>query len=198
MGCMVQRESLIVFFCWLVQSLNWGLDRALDYYYQRPDWWRNLVRKSMQIDFSWDVSAEQYVDLYKQVLAKARARQVSYPTNLYDRLATVKYLLGANLTSCYPFFFGLYVVIFHCHSTILVVSFLGKILVPVLAGPNFSTELSTVPSIFCHCCEIGWKFYVLHSMHVSFLFLFVLNYHSIFCFGKASLESCEFVFVQTR
>lgn len=57
-----------------MQSLNWGLDRALDYYYQRPDWWRNLVRKSMQIDFSWDVSAEKYVDLYKQVLAKARAR----------------------------------------------------------------------------------------------------------------------------
>lgn len=55
-----------------VQSLNWGLDRALDYYTQRPEWWQDLVRKAMLIDFSWDASADQYVDLYKKVLSKVK------------------------------------------------------------------------------------------------------------------------------
>lgn len=27
-------------------SLNWGLDRALDYYSQRPEWWQDLVKKA--------------------------------------------------------------------------------------------------------------------------------------------------------
>ena len=57
---------------WLVQSLNWGLDRAVDYYFQRPEWWQDLVRKAMLIDFSWDTSADQYVGLYRQVLSKAK------------------------------------------------------------------------------------------------------------------------------
>jgi len=58
--------------CWLVQSLNWGLDRALDYYTQRPEWWQDLVKKAMLMDFSWDASAHQYVDLYKKVLSKVK------------------------------------------------------------------------------------------------------------------------------
>jgi starch synthase len=58
--------------CWLVQSLNWGLDRALHYYTQRPEWWQDLVKRAMLINFSWDASADQYVDLYKQVLSKTK------------------------------------------------------------------------------------------------------------------------------
>lgn len=53
-------------------SLNWGLDRALDYFVQRPEWWQDLVRKAMLMDFSWGTSADQYVDLYKKVLSKVK------------------------------------------------------------------------------------------------------------------------------
>ncbi|KAG0622794.1 hypothetical protein M758_3G123800 [Ceratodon purpureus] len=53
-------------------SLNWGLDRALDYFTQRPEWWQDLVKKAMLMDFTWDASADQYVELYKQVLSKTK------------------------------------------------------------------------------------------------------------------------------
>ncbi|XP_024373446.1 uncharacterized protein [Physcomitrium patens] len=49
-------------------SFNSGLDRALNYYIQRPEWWQDLVRKAMLVDFSWDSSADRYVDLYRLVL----------------------------------------------------------------------------------------------------------------------------------
>lgn len=54
-------------------SLDWGLDRALDYYCRRPEWWEDLVKKAMLIDFSWETSADQYVDLYKHLLKNAQA-----------------------------------------------------------------------------------------------------------------------------
>ncbi|KAG0562921.1 hypothetical protein KC19_9G183000 [Ceratodon purpureus] len=53
-------------------SLSWGLDRALDYYTQRPEWWQDLVKRAMQMDLSWDASADQYLDLYEQVLSKVK------------------------------------------------------------------------------------------------------------------------------
>ncbi len=51
-----------------VQGLNWALYRAISYYKKKPDWWRKLVKKVMKIDFSWDISADQYVDLYNQIV----------------------------------------------------------------------------------------------------------------------------------
>mmetsp|Transcript_35470 Transcript_35470/g.67957 ORF Transcript_35470/g.67957 Transcript_35470/m.67957 type:complete len:648 (+) Transcript_35470:97-2040(+) len=48
-------------------SLNGALDRALDYYAERPDWWSELSQKNMTIDNSWSKSAEGYVDLYKSL-----------------------------------------------------------------------------------------------------------------------------------
>jgi glycogen synthase len=56
-----------------VQGLNWALDRAMSYYTQNPDWWEKLVRKAMKIDFSWDVSADQYVDFYNQIVTNVHA-----------------------------------------------------------------------------------------------------------------------------
>ncbi len=56
-----------------VQGLNWALDRAMSYYAQNPDWWEKLVRKAMKIDFSWDVSADQYVDFYNQIVTNVHA-----------------------------------------------------------------------------------------------------------------------------
>lgn len=40
------------------------LDRALGYYHQRPDWWKELSTKNMRIDFSWNSSAETYSQVY--------------------------------------------------------------------------------------------------------------------------------------
>jgi glycogen synthase len=45
----------------------------MSYYAQNPDWWEKLVRKAMKIDFSWDVSADQYVDFYNQIVTNVHA-----------------------------------------------------------------------------------------------------------------------------
>lgn len=57
------------------QGLNHALDRAITYYRKKPNWWLELVKKVMKIDFSWDSSATQYEELYEKALARARAQQ---------------------------------------------------------------------------------------------------------------------------
>lgn len=57
------------------QGLNHALDRAITYYRKKPNWWLELVKKVMTIDFSWDSSATQYEELYEKALARARAQQ---------------------------------------------------------------------------------------------------------------------------
>jgi starch synthase len=42
------------------------IERALDAY-RTPAVWRTLIRNAMQADFSWDRSAQAYVDLYRRV-----------------------------------------------------------------------------------------------------------------------------------
>ena len=56
----------------LSQDLNSALDRALNYYVERRLWWQELVRKAMQIDLSWNTSADQYAELYEQAITRAR------------------------------------------------------------------------------------------------------------------------------
>jgi starch synthase len=46
-------------------SLLIGLDRALALYRQ-PQAWLAMVQRGMQQDFSWDRSAQHYLDLYRQ------------------------------------------------------------------------------------------------------------------------------------
>lgn len=55
------------------KDLNYALDRALNYFVQRKEWWKDLVKKAMLMDFSWDSSATQYEELYKKAIARARA-----------------------------------------------------------------------------------------------------------------------------
>ena len=38
-------------------------------YYDRPDIWEKLVKRNMELDFSWDRSAKEYEKLYE--LAKS-------------------------------------------------------------------------------------------------------------------------------
>ncbi|KAJ7552264.1 hypothetical protein O6H91_06G048000 [Diphasiastrum complanatum] len=56
------------------QDLNYALDRAVNYFLHRPESWRDLVKKTMKLDFSWDSSANQYVDLFKKAIARAVSR----------------------------------------------------------------------------------------------------------------------------
>eukprot|EP00250_Pteridium_aquilinum_P018087 c23933_g1_i1 orf=777-3914(-) len=55
------------------KDLNHALDRALNYFVQRKEWWQDLVRKAMLMDFSWNTSANQYAELYERAIARARA-----------------------------------------------------------------------------------------------------------------------------
>lgn len=57
------------------QGLNHALDRAITYYRKKANWWQELVKKVMTIDFSWDSSATQYEELYEKALARARGQQ---------------------------------------------------------------------------------------------------------------------------
>lgn len=49
-------------------SLNSALDRALENCKGNPSKWKELVRKNMAIDSSWQNSANQYVEVYKGIL----------------------------------------------------------------------------------------------------------------------------------
>jgi starch synthase len=46
------------------------LRRACDTYEKRPDVWRRLMATGMRQDWSWRHSAEQYVRLYEQIIAR--------------------------------------------------------------------------------------------------------------------------------
>jgi starch synthase len=41
--------------------------RALRYY-QKPELWRQIQFNGMQVDFSWENSAQQYIDIYLDLL----------------------------------------------------------------------------------------------------------------------------------
>lgn len=49
-------------------TLRW----AIDTYYNRPKAWRRMQRRAMQVDFSWDNSAKQYVDLFRKAIQKRK------------------------------------------------------------------------------------------------------------------------------
>jgi ADP-glucose type glycogen/starch synthase len=51
------------------EALAGALDRALDYYNEKPQWWADLVSKVMSIDFSWDAAPiDQYIKLYEHTV----------------------------------------------------------------------------------------------------------------------------------
>lgn len=47
-------------------TLRW----AIDTFYRKPDAWRAMQRRAMQIDFSWEKSARDYVSLYQKAIDK--------------------------------------------------------------------------------------------------------------------------------
>jgi starch synthase len=52
----------------VLATLRW----AVDTYRRRPDAWRKMQRRGMDIDFSWDKSARQYIEIYENALAKRK------------------------------------------------------------------------------------------------------------------------------
>ncbi|XP_042495661.1 probable starch synthase 4, chloroplastic/amyloplastic [Macadamia integrifolia] len=56
------------------QGVNGALDRAFDNYMNDSESWQQLVKKNMKTDFSWNLSAAQYEDLYAKAITKAREK----------------------------------------------------------------------------------------------------------------------------
>jgi starch synthase len=48
----------------LYQTIKW----ALDTYRNKPEAWQRMQKRGMEIDFSWEKSAQQYVDLYHKAI----------------------------------------------------------------------------------------------------------------------------------
>jgi starch synthase len=44
------------------------IERALDVYLNKKDNWQSLIKNAMKKDFSWDVSAKEYLDVYKKLI----------------------------------------------------------------------------------------------------------------------------------
>jgi starch synthase len=53
-------------------ALMTAIKRALKLYKNREEWIK-LIRQAMSYDFSWEVSARKYIDLYKSLIKKERA-----------------------------------------------------------------------------------------------------------------------------
>lgn len=49
-------------------SLMGAIQRAITCFSRPPVWWRKLVVAGMETDFSWTVSARDYIALYKDAL----------------------------------------------------------------------------------------------------------------------------------
>lgn len=49
-------------------TLRW----AINTYYNNPKAWRRMQRRAMQVDFSWENSAQQYIKLYRKAIQKRK------------------------------------------------------------------------------------------------------------------------------
>jgi starch synthase len=49
------------------RGIDSALDRAIHYWFEEPDHWRQLMLNGMKIDFSWNTSSDIYLDLYRSL-----------------------------------------------------------------------------------------------------------------------------------
>ena len=49
-----------------------AIRRAVEMFQKDPEDWRELQRRGMKADRSWESSAKEYVNLYREALKKAR------------------------------------------------------------------------------------------------------------------------------
>ncbi len=50
------------------QGIESALERAIECWFHHPDNWRKLMINGMNIDFSWNKSSNQYLDVYKKLI----------------------------------------------------------------------------------------------------------------------------------
>lgn len=63
-----QEGNGIVFNDFLTSALNWAIEEGLQLYYNKNNF-KNAVNNARNSSFSWDKSAEQYINLYKQIIS---------------------------------------------------------------------------------------------------------------------------------
>jgi starch synthase len=51
----------------------WGAAERAIHYYREPERWQQLIETGMRQDFSWQRSAEHYIELYERVLVQHKA-----------------------------------------------------------------------------------------------------------------------------
>ena len=69
------------FFNYNAHDMLFTIRRALRYYHEHPDVWRELQSRGMNGDYSWNASAETYLSLYMSILPGAQnALPVEIPT----------------------------------------------------------------------------------------------------------------------
>lgn len=74
--CSEQRPANgFAFSEWSANALDETLQRAVGTYSQQPDTWRALVETGMKQDWSWCNSAEKYIMLYQQTIARRNTIQ---------------------------------------------------------------------------------------------------------------------------
>ncbi|RKO67382.1 glycogen synthase GlgA [Desulfofundulus salinus] len=56
------------------EALYHAIQRALSLYTERPDEWKQLIKRAMELDFSWARSAVEYLQLYQEALSRHLAR----------------------------------------------------------------------------------------------------------------------------
>jgi len=61
------------FFNYNAHDMLFTVRRAVRYYYTKPEVWRTLQIRGMQGNYSWDASAETYMELYRSILSKEEA-----------------------------------------------------------------------------------------------------------------------------
>ena len=48
-------------------DMLWVIREAVDLYYNNKEAWRGLQKEGMTADFSWDHSAQEYLDIYQRI-----------------------------------------------------------------------------------------------------------------------------------
>ena len=48
-------------------DMLWVIREAVDLYYNDKEAWRGLQKAGMTADFSWDHSAQEYLDIYQRI-----------------------------------------------------------------------------------------------------------------------------------
>jgi starch synthase len=61
----VDDATGIKFQHYTAEALLWAIERAIGVFRGNPERWRRMQRNGMARDFSWDVSAREYVKVYR-------------------------------------------------------------------------------------------------------------------------------------